>query len=172
MTEIKAEHRDQTQLSRRSFIKTAWKGLGILAFLELIGLGIAYLWPRISPEQKAILKTVFDAGLVEGFAPGSVTGFRRGHFYLVRLNDGGFMALSGKCTHLGCSVAWVQEKDIFLCPCHSSSFDIKGDVISKPASRALDFFPVSIEKGNVKVHMYERTQRRRFSKSQLTYLNA
>ena len=82
------------------------------------------------------------------------------------------MALSGKCTHLGCSVAWDQEKDMFICPCHSSSFDIKGDVLSRPASRALDFFPVSIEQGNVKVHMYDRTQRRKFSKSQLTFVNA
>jgi len=172
MKDIEQIKNSGNRLTRRGFIKTAWKGLGILAVIEAAGLGIAYLWPRSSPEKEAIQKTVFDAGIVDDFSPGTVTGFRRGHFYLVRLYDGGFMALSGKCTHLGCSVAWDQEKDLFLCPCHSSSFNMKGDVISKPASRALDFYPVTVEQRNVKVHMYDRTKRMKFLKSQLTYIDA
>ena len=38
-----------------------------------------------------------------------------------------------------------------MCPCHASSFDITGDVLSPPAPRPLDIFPVRIENDIVKV---------------------
>ena len=44
------------------------------------------------------------AGPSDAFAPGRVTAFPAGKFYLVRLEDGGFLALNRQCTHLGCSV--------------------------------------------------------------------
>ena len=61
----------------------------------------------------------------------------------MRLDDGGLLALSCKCTHLGCTVPWVEKEKKFLCPCHASAFDITGNVINSPAARALDTFPVS-----------------------------
>jgi Rieske Fe-S protein len=54
------------------------------------------------------------------------------------LQDGGFLALHRECTHLGCTVPWVSEEKRFMCPCHSSVYDINGDVLSPPAPRALD----------------------------------
>ena len=83
--------------------------------------------------------------------PHSVTAFVRGRFYLARLADGGFLALSRKCTHLGCTVPWVATENKFVCPCHASAFDITGNVISPPAPRALDIYAVMIENDIVKV---------------------
>jgi cytochrome b6-f complex iron-sulfur subunit len=99
-----------------------------------------------------------------------VRAFPGGQFYLVRLADGGFLALSSKCTHLGCTVPWNEKQRSFPCPCHASTFDEKGDVLSPPATRALDLFPVVIEGGIVKVDTSRRIARARFEPGQVAYL--
>jgi cytochrome b6-f complex iron-sulfur subunit len=109
------------------------------------------------------------AGRVADFEPGSVTAFPAGRFYLARLGDGGFLALSRTCTHLGCTVPWVEEERKFICPCHASAFDIRGDVASPPAPRALDTFPVRIEGDVVKVDAGAAVRRKRFLHSQVEF---
>ena len=99
------------------------------------------------------------AGVEEDFSLRSVTPFRRGHFYLSRLADGSFLALSAACTHLGCTVTWVPDENKFICPCHSSVFDMAGKVTGAPAPRDLDLHPVTIENGIVKVDISRRTRR-------------
>jgi cytochrome b6-f complex iron-sulfur subunit len=79
------------------------------------------------------------------------------------------MALSRKCTHLGCSVPWVESEKRFICPCHSSVFNIKGEVLQSPAPRPLDMFNVFIENNIVKVDTKKRIKRDRFSKNQIVY---
>lgn len=154
--------------TRRDFMKTAWKGLGVIAGLELAGLTIHYLSSSAGKEYNT--NNIFDAGLVDEFPTGTVTPFRRGHFYLARLNDGGFIALSVKCSHLGCSILWDEKENKFICPCHSSSFNISGDVINPPAPRALDIYQIKIEHGLVKVNLSKKNKRGNFEKSQLTYV--
>ena len=80
-----------------------------------------------------------------------------------------FIALSSKCTHLGCTVPWVDKENKFACPCHGSSFDIKGSVISSPAVRPLDIYKVSIENNVVKVDTSKSIEREKFLRSQLVY---
>ncbi len=108
-------------------------------------------------------------GPVEGFKKTSVTAFARGHFYLCRLADGGFLALSRQCTHLGCTVPWDDEKKKFICPCHASAFDITGNVLSAPATRALDLFAVDIENNVVRVDTGRRIKRGGFRPEQVVY---
>ncbi len=54
-------------------------------------------------------------------------------------------AFSPACTHLGCAYGWQADKKLFVCPCHGSVFNIRGDVIAGPASRPLDRFSIKIE---------------------------
>ena len=54
-------------------------------------------------------------------------------------------AFSPLCTHLGCAYQWQTDKKTFLCPCHGSAFNMRGDVIAGPAPRALDKFAVKVE---------------------------
>jgi cytochrome b6-f complex iron-sulfur subunit len=110
---------------------------------------------------------VRTAGPVEQFEPGSVTAFPAGRFYLSRLTDGGFLAVSRECTHLGCTVPWIEDEGRFVCPCHASAYDIRGDVLSPPAPRALDLHPVRIENGIVKVDTGRTLKRRAFEASQV-----
>ena len=110
------------------------------------------------------------AGPVGDFTPASVRPFPAGRFYLVRLADGGFLAVASRCTHLGCTVPWNGKDQVFPCPCHASTFDMRGDVLSPPAPRALDLFRVTIEGGIVKVDTSRRIERPRFEPGQVTYL--
>ncbi|HSG81254.1 MAG TPA: ubiquinol-cytochrome c reductase iron-sulfur subunit [Gemmatimonadota bacterium] len=151
--------------SRRGFLWKIWLALGGIALLEYAGLVVNFLWPRRSSSLAEA--AVIVAGPVERFEPGSVTAFPQGKFYLARLANGGFLALSRECTHLGCTVPWIEEEGRFVCPCHSSAYDVRGDVLSPPAPRALDLYAVRIENGIVKVDVSEPTRRSAFEYSQL-----
>jgi len=158
-----------TGSGRRSFLTKLWIGLGILALAEVIGVVISFLRPRKSKARKGSADIVITAGPVDEFAPNSVTAFVRGRFYLARLEDGGFLALSHKCTHLGCTIPWVEKEKNFACPCHGSSFGITGNVIDAPAPRALDMHPVVIENNTVKVDTSKRLKRSEFQTEQVAY---
>ena len=154
--------------ARRDFLGRLGKGLGILAAVEILAVVVAYLAPSRGGAGRGAALVV--AGPVGEFTPASVRAFPGGKFYLVRLADGGFLALSSRCTHLGCMVPWDAKQRVFPCPCHASRFDDRGDVLAPPATRALDLFPVVIEGGIVKVDTSRRIERARFEPTQVTYL--
>ena len=154
--------------SRRGFLSRILLVLGGLAGLEAGWIAATFLGSRRARPTAGEGANVHVAGPVERFPPGSVTAFREGEFYLARLRDGGFLALHRKCTHLGCTVPWVPDEQRFACPCHASAFDIHGDVLSAPAPRALDLFPVRIEKGIVKVDTTQAIRRATFESHQVT----
>jgi len=141
-----------------------WAGLTGALALEFGWVASSFLRPR--GRAAAADARLFVAGPADSFAPGSVTAFPDGRFYLARLNDGGFLALDRTCTHLGCIVPWNPETARFDCPCHASSFDIAGQVLSPPAPRPLDLYTVRIENGVVKVDIEQRARRSAFDSSQ------
>jgi len=146
-----------------------WMGLGVLALAEFIGVIIAFIWPRKPVTAEGGFGDIIAAGQVNAFPLNTVTAFPMGHFYLCRLEDSGFLALSRKCTHLGCTVPWMEEDRKFICPCHSSAFDMRGNVINTPAPRALDLYAISIENNMVKVNTGKRIRRTEFRAEQVTY---
>lgn len=155
--------------SRRAFFLILWIGLGIVALIELIGVVTAFLLPRKKNVTAGDFETLIDAGAVDKFSKASVTAFISGKFYLCRLKDGGFLAVSRKCTHLGCTVPWSDKEKKFVCPCHASAFDITGEVISPPAPRALDLYYLYIENNVVKVDVGKRIKRSGFRTEQVVY---
>lgn len=160
---------NEIKKGRRTALKTLWTVLGIVALLEFAGMIFAYLKPRKKDSQKDAFGNIITAGRVDEFKKDSVTAFRRGQFYLVRFDDGGFMALSRKCTHLGCTVPWVESERLFKCPCHSSAFNVKGEVLKPPAPRPLDVFHIIIENNIVTVNTNRKIKRDRFDKTQVVY---
>ena len=164
-----AEKEAMFATNRRGFLTKLWLGFGFLAMAEVAWVVISFLRPRKSGAKEDGFGDVIEAGPAESFEPGTVTAFPRGPFYLARLEDGGFLALSRKCTHLGCTVPWVQAEDSFICPCHASTFDITGNVIGPPAPRALDLYRIFIENNVVKVDTRRRTRRTEFRKDQVVY---
>jgi glycine/D-amino acid oxidase-like deaminating enzyme/nitrite reductase/ring-hydroxylating ferredoxin subunit len=54
-----------------------------------------------------------------------------------RREDGGLVAVSPTCTHMGCLVAWNTAELTWDCPCHGSRYLPDGAVIEGPAVRDL-----------------------------------
>ena len=154
---------------RRNLLNGLWLGLGGIALAELLWLAISFLKPKAFHRASDLSEQIIDAGPISRFSPNTVTAFPQGRFYLACLEDGGILALSRRCTHLGCTVPWDAEKGQFACPCHASVFNIRGEVIQSPAPRPLDHFPVTIENGRIKVNVTQPIRRRAFGKDQVAY---
>ncbi|MCC5036400.1 FAD-dependent oxidoreductase [Streptomyces sp. WAC 00631] len=54
-----------------------------------------------------------------------------------RDEEGAVHAVSARCTHLGCLVAFNAGERAWECPCHGSRFGVDGQVIQGPANRPL-----------------------------------
>jgi glycine/D-amino acid oxidase-like deaminating enzyme/nitrite reductase/ring-hydroxylating ferredoxin subunit len=110
---------------------------------------------RIHPLASAKDLAVYnlDVGLrfvgdrLRTLRPSSVQGLAPGQAGLRALNgekvaayrdeDGRLHAVSGRCTHLGCLVAWNAAERTWDCPCHGSRFSYDGTVLQGPAVRDL-----------------------------------
>jgi len=56
-------------------------------------------------------------------------------------NDSPF-AVSRTCTHLGCRVNFLEDKQLIECPCHQSRFTPRGKLITGPAKKDLPSYKV------------------------------
>jgi cytochrome b6-f complex iron-sulfur subunit len=131
----------EQKVSRRDFLNITWGAAGLLAATELGLVGLRFLSPR---SVEGEFGGTFNLGSPDQYPVGSVTPVEAGRFYLVRLDDGGFLAIYRRCTHLGCAVPFDQGTGEFVCPCHGSAFTADGDVLNPPAPRPLDLFALSI----------------------------
>lgn len=54
------------------------------------------------------------------------------------------IAVNPKCTDQGCDVKWMAGEKRYTCPCHSSNFEAKGEVINGSATKPLAAYPAKI----------------------------
>ncbi len=156
------------KLSRGEFLSAAWA----LSLVGLVGQAGAAIYKFFKPRFKP---GAFGGEVVAGtpaeFQPGSVSYVQKGRFYISRLEDGGFLALWQRCTHLGCTIPWQEDLGEFLCPCHSSLFDRTGVVTGGPAPRPMDLFPIRLQAdGNLVVDTSQPVERQEFETSQVLFL--
>jgi quinol---cytochrome c reductase iron-sulfur subunit, bacillus type len=71
--------------------------------------------------------------------------------WLRRVSEQEFVAFSVNCTHLGCPVRWLQDAEIFMCPCHGGVFYRDGRVASGPPPRPLVRYPVRVRNETVEI---------------------
>ncbi len=62
--------------------------------------------------------------------------------FIIIDSSSGPVALSRRCTHLGCRLNFNEEKRELVCPCHHSRFSAAGKRIAGPARRNLARFPL------------------------------
>ena len=156
----------EQNISRRDFLKTAWSVVGVAALGESLFVGLRFLAPRQSEDA---FGSSIAAGLVDDFPSGSVTPFNQERFFLVRGEDGGFLALYRQCPHLGCTVSHDPQGGEFRCACHASAFRLDGEVLNPPATRPLDLFPLAIEDGVVTVNTAKTIHRTQAEASHVVY---
>ncbi len=71
--------------------------------------------------------------------------------WLRRVSDQEFQAFAINCTHLGCPVRWLQQADLFMCPCHGGVFYKDGSVAAGPPPKPLSVYPVRVRNGQVEI---------------------
>lgn len=62
-----------------------------------------------------------------------------------------FIAFAVNCTHLGCPVRWLQEANLFMCPCHGGVYYKDGKVAAGPPPRPLTRYAVRVRGGQVEL---------------------
>jgi cytochrome b6-f complex iron-sulfur subunit len=154
---------DKKSLSRRQFLGFAW-GASLVVFA---GQTLAALFKFLKPVASEGFGGLVLAGKAEEFPAGSVNRVLAGRFYIIRTTEG-LLALSQRCTHLGCAVPWSEEEEQFHCPCHGSLFNRHGEVTGGPAPRPLDYYPILVKDGEVWVDTGSPQERSRFDPGQVT----
>lgn len=139
-------------IKRRQFLTRLWVGGGSLVALA----GTWTSWDLLRPgattgfggKVRAVTPaTVPEVGIIEVPAARA---------YLTRI-EGEIVALSEKCTHLGCRVPFCESSSQFECPCHGTVYNRVGDLVGGPAPRGMDRYPVEVgESGLLYINTGER----------------
>ena len=146
---------DGTTDNRRNFFVAAIFGLTGLITAALGVPAAAYLLlpPRTRKDGRWV-----EAGDISGLQIGTpeemvfrrtrVDGWKvtseKATAWVVK-NGSDVVAFAPQCTHLGCAYHWEEQTKEFLCPCHTSTFSLDGQVLSGPAPRPLDRYEVKVD---------------------------
>jgi cytochrome b6-f complex iron-sulfur subunit len=152
-------------ITRRQFIGLAWAAATVALFAQAGGALYQFLKPTV---PAGAFGGKVSAGNVKEFAVGSVSTVREMHGFVSRVSDKGALVMSWRCTHLGCTVPWVDAENQFHCPCHGSIYDPKGEVLAGPAPRPLDLYSAEVVDEELIVDTSSVKTRDHYDDSQLT----
>jgi len=132
---------------------TALYGIPAVAYLLAPALERAQeqVWIRLGSIDKVELgvPTLFKTTIER--TSGWITDREELSVYVITNDGREFTALSNVCTHLGCRVRWIPDREEFFCPCHNGVFDRSGAVVSGPPPRALDAYEVQVEDDQISI---------------------
>ena len=127
--EMKPFHRDD---SRRQFLK---KVAASAASVTLLG-----ALAGCTPDEPEMLVGTMEELKKKGTLSPKFNGSRI--FATFRKEE--VVVFSLICQHKACTVKWKEKKDKFDCPCHKSSYDREGNVLSGPSYGPLRRFEYEI----------------------------
>ena len=146
------------EINRRDFMKITIAGIGGVIAAAIGIPAIAYIvgpalkektadWIKLGAVNKVELNTPTLFKTTVQTQTGWVSSEEEFSGYVMTENGQDFIVMSNICTHLGCRVRWIPDKEGFYCPCHNGVFAKDGTVVSGPPPRPLDRFEVKIEDG-------------------------
>jgi succinate dehydrogenase / fumarate reductase iron-sulfur subunit len=142
--------------SRRRFLKHVTYGLGA-ASAAVVGGVLASA--AIGPAMRKASSQWIRVGDMKAFRPGSVTTVTirydvKDGFYMSkkatpvmiarRKNENQIAVYNSRCTHLGCTVHWDEQRQLFLCACHGGAFNPNGSVKAGPPPRPLERYAFKV----------------------------
>jgi Rieske Fe-S protein len=151
------------ETSRRSFLKLLPFGI---VFASIGSAAFRFLRPRIAAVTDAWLDVAPVSELtgpqpinrkivVEQIHGWAIETEEHNVFVLPAKNN---QVLSAVCPHEGCEVAWEQNTNRFVCPCHESYFAADGSRVSGPAQHGLNPLPMRVQDGKLQVQYVTREQ--------------
>lgn len=129
-----ADQTKQTNPGRRQFLNRLGKTLLVLVASLFSYPLLRFTEFRVKPRPKYI---VINKKIAVG-------GYVTEHDFILFVFAEGPIAVSRRCTHLGCRVHFRQALGLIECPCHQSRFTPTGERISGPAQKDLPVFPVRV----------------------------
>ena len=162
-------------ITRRQFLRL---GFGAAIGLLIAQTSAIFAW-MLWPKTRRQLSEVY-VGNVADYQVGDVKIFElpQNNFFVAKVRENGFLALSGKCTHLGYPVYWeteqpsfdsIGQKGQFHCRAHGSGFDRLGVKHAGPAPRPMDLYSLTITKdGEIFVDPTKTIMRNSFEETQVT----
>lgn len=103
------------------------------------------LWAGMSTSRLLLGPADLRPGEVRAF-------FSGGHYVLVTLVDGRYVAMDDQCNHAGCLLSGGRVEDgVIVCPGHEVGFDLKTgkNVTSPSVCGDQSVFTIAIEDGRV-----------------------
>ncbi|MFV0505661.1 MAG: ubiquinol-cytochrome c reductase iron-sulfur subunit [Bacteroidales bacterium] len=152
-----------TKTNRRKFLERIVAGV---IGLQILALALSFFRGKGSTSKNK--DKWVELGDASEFEKGKTYGFPDDKLFLHRTKDGAFIAISSKCTHLGCAVTMDVDTYQFVCPCHASQFSTLGNATKGPAKRALDYHPIKMNGTKISVDLAQTFKRQEFDKNQLT----
>ncbi len=150
------------EIRRRDFLTRLCLGLSLFAGLIVAVPFVGFL---IAPLLERVVQVWRPVGSVDQFAVGTTSKVSfvdssplpwagvvaRTAAWLRRDGPAQFVAFSVNCTHLGCPVRWLQDAELFLCPCHGGVYYKDGTVAAGPPPKPLPRYPVRVRNGQVEI---------------------
>lgn len=147
---------DQRDVSRRRFhLGVIYSLMGTIGAALGIPAAFYLLFPPKSRKAEEWVEVTDIGSLPQGvpeeiiFRKNRVDGWKisseKTSAWVIKKSAGEVIAFSPQCTHLGCAFRYEEQKKTFLCPCHTSNFDMEGKVIDGPAPRPLDRYQVKVD---------------------------
>jgi nitrite reductase/ring-hydroxylating ferredoxin subunit len=119
-------------IGRRVLLTRLGLGTFLASLAGTLAAGVRFVFPKALDEPPSR----FKAPAPETFTEGSVFAVEEHKAFILR-DEQGVSAMSAVCTHLGCTVKYMDSQREFHCPCHGSKFDHDGKNIAGPAPRPL-----------------------------------
>jgi menaquinol-cytochrome c reductase iron-sulfur subunit len=151
-----------SEASRREFLEVLSIVLGgattVLLAIPVVGFAVAPLFRRAptawrsvgKADQFKIGETVAVTFLDASPLPwAGVTANNAA--WLRRETAEDFIAFAINCSHLGCPVRWLQEANLFMCPCHGGVYYKDGTVAAGPPPQPLTRYAVRVRNGEVQL---------------------
>lgn len=141
-------------MSRREFMKVVLTGVGA-CYAAAIGYPV-YRYLSSPAEQANAMAAVTEINLKDAHTlpKGSVMMFKFGFrpAMLIHHKDDSWVALDAVCSHLGCTVQYIPDRDVIHCFCHDGEYDAHtGKNISGPPPHPLKSYAVKVVEGGVLV---------------------
>jgi menaquinol-cytochrome c reductase iron-sulfur subunit len=153
---------EQPTISRRQFLAGLSLALGAVTAAMA---GIPIVGFMISPLLQKTPQTWRSVGAVNDFKVGQTVAVSfvdasplpwagvtaKTAAWLRRDSEQQFTAFAINCTHLGCPVRWLQEANLFMCPCHGGVYYNDGTVAAGPPPEPLAHYEVRVREGQVEI---------------------
>ena len=150
------------ELTRRVFLAklsvTLGGGCAAILAVPLVGFVVAPIFEKAKESWVAV-------GKIEDFEIGKTVNVpfpdpsplpwagitAKAAAWLRRDSQDKFIAFCVNCTHMGCPVRWLQDAELFMCPCHGGIYYKDGTVAAGPPPKPLSRYDVRIADGQVEI---------------------